>query len=77
MGYTVEAVDLTDTCTGHAYGAVADSFGATDCTGLARALYSAEVGGEAVVVSVARVQMPDAAAARACGRSPTRTAAAT
>ena len=64
MGYTVEAVDLIDTCTGHAYGAVAEFFGATDCMGLARALYSTEVGGEAVVVSVARVQMPDAAAAR-------------
>ena len=54
----------TDTCTGHAYGAVAEFLGATDCVGLARALYSTEVDGEAVVVSVARVQMPDAAAAR-------------
>jgi hypothetical protein len=63
-GFTVGAVDLTDTCTGHAYGAVAEFLGATDCVGLARALYSTEVDGEAVVVSVARVQMPDAAAAR-------------
>ena len=63
--YTVQAVDAVDTCVGRAYGAVADSFGRTDCTGLARALYSTDVGGEAVVVSVARVQMPDAATARA------------
>ena len=63
-GYTVEAVDVTDTCAGHAYGAVADFFGDDDCTGLSRALYSADVGGEAVVVSVVRVQMPDATAAR-------------
>jgi hypothetical protein len=65
VGYTVEAVDVVDTCVGHAYGAVADSFATTDCTALARALYSADVGGEAVVVSVVRVQMPDASTARA------------
>ena len=64
VGYTVEAVDVVDTCVGHAYGAVADSFATSDCTGLSRALYSADVGGEAVVVSVSRVQMPDATAAR-------------
>jgi hypothetical protein len=62
--YTVEAVDLVDTCVGHAYGAVADSFGRTDCTGLSRALYAADVAGEQVVVSVIHVQMPDATAAR-------------
>jgi hypothetical protein len=62
--YTVQAVDLKDTCAGHAYGAVAESFGGTDCTGLSRALYSTDVGGEEVVVSVIRVRMPDAAAAR-------------
>ena len=65
VGYTVQAVDLTDTCVGHGYGAVGDSFGATDCTALSRALYSGDVGGEAVVVSVSRVQMPDATTARA------------
>jgi hypothetical protein len=64
-GYTLQAVDVVDTCVGHSYGAVADSFATTDCTGLSRALYSTDVGGEAVVVSVARVQMPDATAARA------------
>jgi hypothetical protein len=65
VGYTLEAVDVVDSCVDHAYGAVADSFGTTDCTGLSRALYSAEVGGGEVVVSVVRVQMPDATAARA------------
>ena len=65
VGYTVEAVDLVDSCVGHGYGAVGDSFGTTDCTELSRALYSTDVSGEAVVVSVARVQMPDATTARA------------
>ena len=62
--YTVQAVNLTDTCAGHAYGEVADFLATTNCTGLSRALYSANVGGEAVVVSVVRVQMPDATSAR-------------
>lgn len=65
VGYTVEAVDATDTCAGHAYGAVAEFLTTTDCTALSRALYSADIGGEAVVVSVVRVQMPDAPTARA------------
>ena len=63
-GYTVEAVDVTDTCAGHAYGEVAEFLATTNCTGLSRALYSADAGGEAVVVSVVRVQMPDATSAR-------------
>ncbi len=62
--YTVQAVNSTGTCAGHAYGAVAEFFAATDCTGLSRALYSTDVRGEEVVVSVARVQMPDGTAAR-------------
>jgi hypothetical protein len=62
--YTVQAVNLTDTCTGHAYGEVAEFFAATNCTGLSRALYSAQAGAEPVVVSVVRVQMPDATSAR-------------
>ncbi|MGY2075658.1 hypothetical protein [Blastococcus sp. SYSU DS0828] len=62
--YTVEAVQVDDTCAGHAYGEVAGLFAATDCTGLSRALYSAEVGGAPVVVSVSRVAMSDPAAAR-------------
>ncbi|MCZ2857604.1 hypothetical protein [Blastococcus sp. VKM Ac-2987] len=62
--FTVEAVQVDDTCAGHAYGAVADFFAATDCAGLSRALYSAEVDGAPVVVSVSRVTMSDAAVAR-------------
>ena len=62
--YTVQAVDSAGTCVGHAYGAVAEFFAGTDCTGLSRALYSTDVGGEDVVVSVVRAQMADATAAR-------------
>jgi hypothetical protein len=62
--YTVEAVDTAGTCLGHAYGDTADFFAANDCTGLSRALYSTEIGGEPVVVSVARVRLADAATAR-------------
>jgi hypothetical protein len=62
--YTVEAVDLEDSCVGHAYGETAAFFAATDCTALSRALYSAVVDGAPVVVAVSRVQMPDTAAAR-------------
>ena len=65
IGYTVEAVQVEETCLGHAYGDTADFFTGTDCTGLSRALYSAVVDAEPVVVSVVRVQMPDPAAARA------------
>jgi hypothetical protein len=62
--YTVEAVQVDDTCAGHAYGDTAAFFAGADCTGLSRALYSARIDGEPVVISVARVQMPDTAAAR-------------
>jgi hypothetical protein len=62
--FTVEAVDVEDTCVGHAYGETAAFFAVTDCTALSRALYSAVVDGGPVVVSVSRVQMPDTAAAR-------------
>ncbi|WP_347059882.1 hypothetical protein ABC795_05380 [Blastococcus sp. HT6-30] len=62
--FTVEAVQVDDTCAGHAYGEVADFFAATDCVGMSRALYSTQVDGAPVVVSVSRVAMSDAAAAR-------------
>jgi hypothetical protein len=62
--YTVEAVQVDDTCAGHAYGDTAAFFAGRDCAGLSRALYSARIDGAPVVVSVARVQMSDAAAAR-------------
>jgi hypothetical protein len=62
--YRVEAVQVDDTCAGHAYGDTAAFFAELDCTGLSRALYSTQVDGAAVVVAVARVQMPDTGAAR-------------
>jgi hypothetical protein len=62
--YTVEAVQVEDSCAGHAYGDTAAFFAGVDCTALSRALYSARIDGEPVVVSVARVLMPDTAAAR-------------
>lgn len=62
--YTVEAVQVDDTCVGHAYGETATFFETTNCSGLSRALYSAQLDGGAVVVSVSRVRMPDTATAR-------------
>ncbi|WP_448624744.1 hypothetical protein [Geodermatophilus sp. URMC 64] len=62
--YTLEAVDVDDTCVGHGYGDVGASFGTTDCVGLSRGLYSAEVGGLPVVLAVSHVRMPDSEAAR-------------
>jgi hypothetical protein len=62
--YTVEALQVDDTCAGHAYGDTAGFFAGADCTGLSRALYSADINGASVVVSVTRVQMPDTATAR-------------
>ena len=63
--YTAEAVQSDETCVGHAYGDTADFFTDTDCTALSRALYSTQVDGAPVVISVVRVQMPDTATARA------------
>jgi hypothetical protein len=63
--YTVQRVQVDDTCAGHAYGDVATYFAQSDCTGLSRALYSVPVDGGSVVVSVSRVAMPDTASARA------------
>jgi hypothetical protein len=62
--YRVEALQVDDTCVGHAYGDTAAFFAQVDCTGLSRALYSTQIDGAAVVLAVARVQMPDAGAAR-------------
>ncbi|MDT0276454.1 hypothetical protein [Blastococcus goldschmidtiae] len=64
VAYTLRAAEVDDTCVGNAYGDTAAFFQASDCTGLARALYSAQVGGRDVVVSVSRVRMPDTVAAR-------------
>jgi hypothetical protein len=64
VDFTVEAVDTENTCVGHAYGDTEAFFADTDCTGLSRALYSTDVGGEPVVVAVSRVRMADAGSAR-------------
>ncbi|SOC46302.1 hypothetical protein SAMN05660748_0159 [Blastococcus aggregatus] len=64
VGFTVQAAEVEESCVGHAYGQIAEYFQGSDCTGLSRALYSAQVGGRDVVVSVSRVRMPDTAAAR-------------
>jgi hypothetical protein len=63
--YTLEAVDVADSCRGHGYGKVGESFDQTDCVGLSRGLYSAEVDGRAMVAAVSHVRMPDSASARA------------
>ncbi|MGY1638191.1 hypothetical protein ACI78V_16210 [Geodermatophilus sp. SYSU D00742] len=63
--FVVQEVQVDPTCTGNAYGAVADFFADSDCTGLARALYSTDAGGRPVVVSVSTVDMGDPAGARA------------
>jgi hypothetical protein len=62
--FRVEAVQVDDTCVGHSYGDVATFFDATNGTGLSRALYSAQLEGGPVVVSVSRIQLPDTASAR-------------
>jgi hypothetical protein len=64
VDFTVEAVDSKNSCVGHGYGDTEGFFADTDCTGLSRALYSADIGGEPVVVAVSRVRMADAASAR-------------
>jgi hypothetical protein len=63
--FTLQAVEADDTCQGHAYDAVAGFFASSDCTGLSRSLWSAEVGGQPAVVSLSRVTMPDVANAQA------------
>jgi hypothetical protein len=62
--YTLEAAETDDTCLGHAYGDTADFFADHDCTGLSRALYSAQIDGRPVVVSVVRVRLKDTTTAR-------------
>jgi len=52
-----------ETCAGNADGEVADFFEITDCASLVRELYMTEIDGVAVLVSVARVTMPDQAIA--------------
>jgi hypothetical protein len=63
--FVAQRVQTDPTCVGNAYGAVADFFTATDCAGLARALYSTEVGGRPVVVSVSMADMGEESGALA------------
>ncbi len=63
--YTLQTGRVDDSCSGRAYGAVADYFERSDCAGLSRALWTAETEGGWAIVSLARVTMPDAASARA------------
>jgi hypothetical protein len=63
--FTLQVVQTDDTCQGHAYNAVADFFGRSDCTRLTRSLWSAEAGGQPAVVSLSQVTMPDVAGAQA------------
>jgi hypothetical protein len=63
--FVAQRVQTDPTCVGNAYGAVADFFTATDCAGLARALYSTEVGGRPVVVSVSVADMGEESGALA------------
>jgi hypothetical protein len=64
VSYRTEAVKVDRSCAGHAYGQVAGFLRTTDCTGLSRALYSAQLDSGPVAVSVIRVRMPDTSAAR-------------
>ena len=64
VAYTLAAVKVDDTCQGHAYGDTATFLAGTDCTGLSRALYSAEIDGHPVVLAVSHVRMADADTAR-------------
>jgi hypothetical protein len=64
VAYRLEAARADSSCVGHGYGEVGDLFAGTDCTGLSRALYSTQLDGRPVVVSVSRIRMADTAGAR-------------
>jgi len=63
--FTLESAQEDGSCQGHAYDAVAEFFGRSDCTALSRSLWSAGTGGQPAVVAVSRVTMPDAGSAQA------------
>ncbi|MEX5717484.1 hypothetical protein ABQ292_03765, partial [Geodermatophilus sp. WL48A] len=63
--FVLQQVRTEGTCTGNAYGAVADFFERRDCAGLSRVLYATDVAGRAAVVSVVAVDMGDPAGAGA------------
>jgi hypothetical protein len=65
VSFTLADARADTTCVGHSYGQVAGFFAGQNCTGLSRALYTAQVGGHAMVVAISKVRMPDATSARA------------
>ncbi|WP_222268724.1 hypothetical protein [Modestobacter marinus] len=63
--FTLQVQQSDTSCRGHSYSSVAAFFGNSDCTALDRWLWSADPDGRPAVVSVARIEMPDAAGAGA------------
>jgi hypothetical protein len=63
--FTLRAQQSDTSCRGHSYSSVAAFFANTDCAALDRSLWSADADGRPAVVSVSRVEMPDAAGAGA------------
>jgi hypothetical protein len=63
--FVAQRVQTDPTCVGNSYGTVADFFATTDCAGLARALYSTDVGGRPVVVAVSLADMGEESGALA------------
>lgn len=61
--YQLVLSEQGESCSANAYGQVADYFLSTECSSLDRELYTTEIDGVAVIVSVARVTMPDEASA--------------
>jgi hypothetical protein len=65
VSWTQQVVATEPTCEGHAYGLAVAFLREHPCVQLDRALWSADVGGSAMVASVAVVRMGDAASASA------------
>jgi hypothetical protein len=62
--FVLREARVDDSCLGNAYGEVVSFFEAGDCAGLIRALWSTDIDGRPVVVSVATVDMGDRDGAR-------------
>jgi hypothetical protein len=65
VSWTQQVVTTESTCEGHAYGLAVQFLREHPCVQLDRALWSGDVGGSAMVASVAVVRMSDAASASA------------
>jgi len=57
--YTLQASRADTDCVSNSYGQVAEYFAGTPCTGLTRALFTANLGGASAVISVSEVQLAD------------------